>query len=41
MPLFEGARLTLDVSMLLVITFAGMRHSITGAALADLLSSTH
>lgn len=36
MPLFEGARLTLDVSMLLVITFA-MRHSITGVALADLL----
>lgn len=29
-PLFEGARLTLDVSMLLVITFA-MRHSITGS----------
>ena len=36
MPLFEGARLTLGVSMLLVITFA-MRHSITGVALADLL----
>jgi len=35
-PLFEGARLTLGVSMLLVITFA-MRHSITGVALADLL----
>ena len=36
MPLFEGARLSLSVSMLLVITFA-MRHSITGVALADLL----
>ena len=36
MPLFEGARLTLGVSMLLVITFA-MRHSITGVAFADLL----
>lgn len=36
MPLFEGACLTLDVSMLLVITFA-MRHTITGVALADLL----
>ena len=34
--MFEGARLTLGVSMLLVITFA-MRHSITGVALADLL----
>lgn len=36
MPLFEGAHLTLDVSMLLMITFA-MRHSITGVALEDLL----
>lgn len=36
MPLFEGARLTLGVSMLLVITFA-MRNSITGVALEDLL----
>ncbi|XP_020614052.1 uncharacterized protein LOC110052285, partial [Orbicella faveolata] len=35
-PLFEGAYLTLDMSMLLMITFA-MRHSITGVALADLL----
>lgn len=36
MPLFGGARLSLGVSMLLVITFA-MRHSIIGVALADLL----
>ena len=36
MLLFEGAKITLGVSMLLVITFA-MRHSITGVALADLL----
>lgn len=36
LPLFEGARLTLGASMLLVITFA-MRHSITGVALSDLL----
>lgn len=34
--MFEGARLTLGVSMLLVITFV-MHHSITGVALADLL----
>ena len=36
LPLFEGARLTLGASMLLVITYA-MRHSITGDGLADLL----
>ncbi|KAK3746003.1 hypothetical protein QZH41_017316, partial [Actinostola sp. cb2023] len=35
-PLYEGAPISLAVSMLLVITFA-VRHSLTGVALADLL----
>lgn len=35
-PLFEGARITLAVSMLLIIKYS-VRHSITGVALADLL----
>ena len=35
-PLYEGAKITLAVSMVLIISFA-MRHALTGEALADLL----
>lgn len=35
-PVYEGARITLAVSLLLIIKYS-MRHSITGVALADLL----
>ena len=36
-PLYAGAPITFSVSMLLIVTFA-MRHSLTGVALADLLT---
>lgn len=36
-PLYSGARITLGMSMLLIITFA-MRHQLSGTALADLLT---
>lgn len=36
-PLYAGARLTLGVSMLLIVTFA-VRHALSGVALSDLLT---
>lgn len=36
-PLYHGARITLGVSLLLIITFA-IRHQISGTALVDLLT---
>lgn len=36
-PLYTGARITLGMSLLLIITFA-MRHQLSGTALADLLT---
>lgn len=36
-PLYDGAQITVAVSMLLIITFA-IRHSLSGVALVDLLS---
>ena len=37
LPLYNGAQITVGVSMLLIITFA-IRHSLTGQALVDLLT---
>lgn len=36
-PLYSGARLTLGISMLLIVTFA-VRHGLSGVALSDLLT---
>ena len=36
-PLYAGARLTLGISMLLIVTF-GVRHGLSGVALSDLLT---